>query len=270
MEEKNYSIPEGFTWSFTSLVAYEQCPKSFMLKKLRKVGEEAENFYSQYGSWGHAILESYYKGLIPHIALAEVYEKGFDDAVTLRPPYPKGVVEKSRAAGLRYFQNFKELEPEWEVLDVEKKFEIQIGGYPVVGIVDLVLRHKDTGDIVVVDHKSKSKASMTKEYETYKKQLYIYAKYIKETYGKFPSVMRFNMFKEGYEIDEPFNQEDYDKTMSWVIHVIEQTILDDEWEARPDDFFCFVLCGVKDYCWDKDLYKGKVLAEKEAKLLEGE
>jgi hypothetical protein len=213
------------------------------------------NFYSDYGTFAHQLLEQYAKEEIPCFALAEAYEQGFDVCVTHDPPpFPKGLREKYYEAGLHYFDAFDGFGDEWEIalIDgkpaVECKFEIRIGGYPFVGIADLVLRHKKTGAYMVIDHKSKSRKSMEKEIGTYRRQLYIYAAFIKEKLGVYPEKLCFNMFKEGYLIEERFNQEAFDEAMTWVVDTNEQILLEFEWEPQPSDYFCRFICGVLDYC----------------------
>ena len=58
----------------------------------------------------------------------------------------------------------------------------------------------------MLDHKSKGKFKSKKEQAEYARQLYVYAKYVKEKYGKFPKVLIFNMFNAGELIKIPFNK----------------------------------------------------------------
>lgn len=185
--------------------------------------------------------------------LAECYEEGYDEAVVHRPPpYPKGYAEKTYELGKAYFENFKGFGDEWKIVSAEEKFEIDIGGYPFVGISDLVLEHKETGELMVVDHKTKSAASMKKEKDTYVRQLYIYAAHVKKKYGKFPKIMRFNMIKTGEYIDEEFDQKKFDDTMQWVVDTIESILLEREWNINVNSYFCSQICGGRDYCSAKN------------------
>lgn len=227
---------------------------AFKLQYIDKVPQDG-NYFSDYGTWAHTLLEQYAKDKIPCFALAEAYQDGYDENITHKPPpFPKGMADKYYQAGLEYFENFDGFGDEWEiaVIDgepaVECRFEISIGGYPFVGVADLVLRHKETGDIMVVDHKSKSKNSMNKELATYRRQLYVYAAFIKEKLGVFPKILRFNMFKEGYFIDEVFNEEAYEETMNWIVDTIESILLETNWKVSGSNYFCRYICSVLDYC----------------------
>ena len=227
---------------------------AFKLQYLDKVPQDG-NYFSDYGTWAHQLLEQYAKDQIPVYALAEAYEDGYDAAVTHKPPpFPKGMAEKYYQAGLEYFESFDGFGDEWEIAQVDGKpavecrFEIKIGGYPFVGVADLVLRHKKTGALRVVDHKSKSKNSMDKEIGTYRRQLYVYAAFIKEKFGVFPKILSFNMFKEGYFIDEEFNIDAYNETMEWIVDTIESIFLESDWKVSGSSYFCRFICSVLDHC----------------------
>ena len=245
-------IPPNFKWSFSKISSFAHCPMSFKLQYIDKVPQD-ENSFSQYGTFAHLLLEKYSKGELPAIALASEYEDGYDSAVTRPfPPFPKGMAQKYYEAGLSYFENFDGFGDDWDVLSVEDKFEMDIGGYPFVGIADLVLRNKNTGEIWVIDHKSKSKSSMDKELLTYRRQLYTYAAHVKQKYGVFPDRLSFNMFKEGTWIHEAFDHQMYEDTMKWIVDTIESILFEVDWAVSPNSYFCRFVCGVLDACPAKD------------------
>ncbi len=221
---------------------------AFKLTYIDHVQKEG-NAFSDYGSLAHKLLEEYEKGEIPYFLLAEEYKARYDEVVSHPfPPFPKGMGQKYYEQGLEYFQNFEGFGDQYEILDVEEKFTIEIGGYPFVGVVDLILRDKQTDQIIVVDHKSKSKKSMHKEQEIYRRQLYTYAAFVKEKYGKFPSKLKFNMFKDNYWIEEDFNEQEYDDTIQWVVGTIEAILHEPDWLVCPSSFYCRFICSVFSGC----------------------
>ena len=245
-------VPPNMKWSFSKLSAFHHCPQMFKLQYIDHVAQD-ENAFSQYGTFAHELLEKYAKGELPAVALAAEYEDGYDDAVTRPfPPFPKGMPQKYYDAGLQYFENFDGFGDDWEVLSVEDKFEIDIGGYPFVGIADLILRHKTTGEIWVIDHKSKSKTSMSKELLTYRRQLYTYAAHVKQKYGVFPNRLSFNMFKEACWIHEDFDQAMYDDTMTWIVDTIEAILFEADWQPTVSSYFCRFVCAAFDSCPERD------------------
>lgn len=224
---------------------------SFKLQYIDHIHQD-DNAFSQYGTLAHKLLEEWAKGDLEDFELAAEYENRYDGAVTRYfPPFPKGYAGKVFGQGLAYFESFSGFGEGQEILSAEEKFELDIGGYLFVGIADLVLRDVNTGEITVIDHKTKSGSSMKKSLNTFRKQLYIYAAYVKEKYGVFPSLLRFNMLKEGTFIDEVFDESAYNETMQWVVDTIERIRNETEWNAKPNDYFCNYICGVYNQCQEE-------------------
>lgn len=252
-----------FRWSFSKLAAFKQCPMSFYLTYVENPGSEDElpGYFSEYGSLMHSILEQYYKGNLPVFCLADEWRSRYESEVIVAPPpFPKGFGEKNYDAAIRYLENFEGIPDGYKVLSVEKKFVLDIGGYPVSGIADLVLC--DTAlqpDIIIVDHKTKSMASMKKEYQIYRMQLYLYAIWCKQEYGVYPKTLRFNMVKDMVNIDEPFDETMVDVTKKWFldgIREIEACDMFEDWhscigaEETKEPYFCKWICGVNPSCDD--------------------
>ena len=97
------------------------------------------------------------------------------------------MAQKYFDAGLDYFDHFDGFGDNIEILTVEERFEIKIGEYIFVGVADLVVRDRNTGEITVIDHKTKSNSQMKKDIQTYRKQLYTYAAFVKQKFGVYPS-----------------------------------------------------------------------------------
>lgn len=181
--------------------------------------------------------------------LADAYEAEYDEAVKhYFPPFPKGMAGQYYDEGLQYFQSFDGFGDDKEILSVEDKFELDIRGNRFVGIADLVLQDKKTGDIIVIDHKSKSMNSMKKAQYENTRQLYTYAAYVKERFGEFPTLLRFNMFRYGENIDEPFAMERYEETMDWIERTIAEIKSEKEWKVSSSGYFCRFICSTRLHC----------------------
>ena len=85
-----------------------------------------------------------------------------------------------------------ELDEKAEVLFVEEDLRGEIQGYKFRGLIDLCLKNKDTGEIVILDHKSAEyplkldgtvKANKVDVFEKHKTQLYLYAELYKINFG---------------------------------------------------------------------------------------
>lgn len=241
-------LPDDFTFSFTSLSLFEQCPAAFKLRYIDGMKDEG-NFFSDYGSHMHRLLQRYEEGKIPFYLLAEAYDSEYTDAVThFPPPYPKGMAEKYYQAGLDYFNSFSGFGDDEEILSVEDPFHIEVEGNRLTGLADLVLKNKKTGGITVIDHKTKSATSMKKEHETFRYQLYIYAMFVHEKWGVWPEKLVFNGVRDTYWIEEPFDESMVEKTRQWILSVIERIRSEEEFPCRFDRYYCFHLCGVSFQC----------------------
>ncbi len=101
---------------------------------------------------------------------------------------------------------------------------------------------------------------MKKEYQLYRKQLYLYAIWIHEAYGVWPSKLRFNMVKDGTYIDEDFDESMVETTKKWFIDTIHQIetcdafedwttcISDKDYDQGKELYFCKNICGVNPSC----------------------
>lgn len=252
-------LADNFRYSFSKLAAFQQCPRSFYLQYVENPGNDDElpGYFSQYGTLMHSILEGYFKDEIPLFCLADEWRDRYDSEVTITPPpFPAGFGEKNYNAAVEYLENFGGLPDGYTVLSVEKKFVIKIDKYDVSGIEDLVLRRPD-GGIEVWDHKTKSNASMKKEYQLYRMQLYLYAIHIHEEYGVWPTKLCFNMVKDGKMIEEDFDESMVQKTITWfvnTIHDIEVCSAMELWvecigeDEVKEPYFCRWICGVNPAC----------------------
>ncbi len=232
-------------WSFSSLELWHTCRQAWYLRYVKGIKGDG-NAFSDYGTYCHKLIEEWAKGELPRIAMAAEYEDGYDEAVAHSfPPFPKGMPARYFEQGKGYFENFNGFGDEFEIIGVEDPFEIELGGNKVVGICDLILRNKNTGDITVIDHKSKTVDRMKKDYDTYVKQLYLYAAAVKQKYGVFPVRMAFNLFRSGEMMGEDFVYSKFLNVMGWIkatIAEIKTEVPEGHIEPHKDQFFCRWLC----------------------------
>lgn len=181
--------------------------------------------------------------------LADVYTADYDEAVKQYfPPFPRGLAGKYYEEGLNYFIRFDGFGDGYEILAVEERFEIRLRGNVFVGVADLILRKRETGEIIVIDHKSKSFNSLNRELKGNKRQLYLYAAYVREKYGVYPSLLRFNMFRYNDWVDEPFDPAAYDEMLDWTEQTIAQIRADQAWLVSSSGYFCRWICSARLHC----------------------
>lgn len=98
--------------------------------------------------------------------------------------------------GRDYFENWNGFPDNWELVESEKEIHLDINGNAFIGFIDLIVRDKNTGKYIIVDHKSKSKFKNDEEQAEYARQLYLYSLHIKEAFGEYPTQLIFNMLSE--------------------------------------------------------------------------
>ena len=262
------------TWSFSSVNSYENCPKCLYLSYLQDPSlEKDDNAFAQWGKLGHSLFERYVDGEIELYEMGEIYEKEYDEAVTLRFPPNKYVDlgESYHDKGKEYFENWEGFPDNWELIESEREIHLDIEGNTFIGFIDLIVRDKNTGRYIVVDHKSKSKFKDEKEKEEYARQLYLYALYIKDEYGEFPSHLIFNMFRANDVVTIEFDEKNLEKAVEWFRDTIKKIKNDNKFEDKiaieykkkgkslkqykKDSFFCNFLCGTRRYCLRSRDYK---------------
>lgn len=243
------------TWSFSKLSAFVLCPMSFKLQYIDGLPQE-DNAYAQYGTFCHGLLEKWAAGELLPFELANAFADGFDQNIPcLFPPHPRGLGQKYFDAGIRYFESFDGFGDQYEIVAIEERFEIRIREYAFTGIADLVLRERESGALAVFDHKTASLATMRKGLLGKKRQLYIYAAYVREKYGAYPSLLRFNMLRKAAFIDEPFDATRMVETEDWIERTIKAILTETDWRSKQPDYFCQHICGVREQCHTFDAQK---------------
>ena len=254
-------ILDKMRWSFSSVNSFNNCKRCFYLTYINKKSR-LQNAFAEWGSFGHSLLERYYKGELEFFELSQEYLDGYEENV--REKFPPNAYcdlgERYFEAGLTYFNHFEGLPEQYVVLDVEAKITTKVGDYPFVGFADLIIKDTNDDGIIIIDHKSKSKFKNEAEQNAFLRQLYLYALYVKEKYGVYPKELRFNMFRANQEVAVPFNEEDFVAAQQWFIDTVdaiyhEQKFLDKIIESekglkgfKKNDFFCNELCGVRESC----------------------
>lgn len=261
----NEFILDAFVWSFSRVNTYSTCPKSFKLQYI-DCKSKVQNAFAEWGLLCHSILEGYFKGEISLFDMEEEYKKRYDEYVQHEFPMTKtkNMNISYYEDGLNYFRNFRDFGSNYEVLGIEQRLTIELGGYKFTGFIDLILRDKKDKKIIIVDHKSKSGFKNNDELSHYLLQLYLYSKYIYDTYGEFPKELWFNMFRAGNICKCTFDEAEYRKSYDWFVSTIKQIYIDDEFvdkvyteymkkgkdiaDYKLNDYYCNNICSVREHC----------------------
>ena len=238
-------------WSYSRIKSFEACPYRWFLNYIEH-RREREQFYASYGSFMHALMAEFYMGKASPDEAAARFLTGFRDNVKGVRPSPE-LAAKYIEAGAGFLRGLRM--PQEEIVGVEKPVQFELDGIPFVGFIDLLTR-TETG-LIVTDHKSRAlkpktgKSPPTKgdaEIDEMMRQLYLYSAAIKDEYGSFPERLRFNCFRNGCLIEEPFREEAYEEAVRWAVGNVRKIMDTESFDPNPDFFACRWLCGFSDYC----------------------
>ncbi len=238
--------------SFSQLTTAQECPYQYYLLKIAGV-EPEENAFAQAGTLAHQLLAGWAKGEIPIKELPVQWIQRFSRSVTAEFPYylaSKGYASKLFDSVLTYFEHFDGFSG-FEIIGAEQEFQSSVAGEHFVGIIDLILRNKSTGGLMLVDHKSCSLSTFRKNKEQMYRQLLLYSKFCADEYGVFPETLRFNLFKENLYDEHPFDREDYVAARLWaegIIKEMKEKDVTDWFETKPEYFKCVNLCNCRGEC----------------------
>lgn len=257
MDEIKKYILDTTEWSFSSVNAYDSCPRMFKMIYLDSCVKQG-NAFAEFGSLCHKVLEEFYRGEITVFDTLPRYLSLYDEYIKHKFPKTRnGTMEKSyRNSGEEYFAEFENDFDGYEVIGIEEEFHIKIDGRNFTGYVDLILRDKDE-EIVIVDHKSKSKFNSADEKHHYARQLYLYSLYVKEKYGRYPKLLAFNMFRAKTIERIEFDENDCAEAEKWFTETIEKIYEDNEFKESPSKFFCDNICSVRANCEESYFYRGE-------------
>lgn len=245
-------IIDTMEWSFSRLNSFYNCPYEWKLHYI-DCNKSESGFFSEYGSLLHSILEKYAKGELSLFELNQYYEENFNEAIPHDAP-PNNYVDLRQSyydKGLDYLDNIDLDFDSYEILGVEKKIEFELFGKKFIGFIDLLVKDKSTGEIIIIDHKSASikifkngniSKSDQAHFLEFKRQLYLYSIPIIEEYGKV-SKLKWNMFKDKKWIEIPWKQEEYDEAIQWAKDTLELIEKETNWPPNPDSYYCRYLCG---------------------------
>lgn len=258
-------------YSFSRLNSFYTCPYEWRQVYINCEDKDGSAM-AQFGSLMHSILEKYAKGELEIFELSQYYMEHFADEVTYDFPPNKYVNlrQKYYDAGLDYLDNIDLDLSGYDVLGIEKKVEFIIGKYDCIGFIDLLLRDKESGEIIILDHKSASIGVLKsgkiakkdrEHFEQFKKQLYLYAKPVIQEYGKVDK-LKWNMFRSQSYIEIPFDQKEYEASLNWAENTIRLIENETEWglskeflKAQEEDkyppFYCMNLCSQRFHCAEK-------------------
>ena len=253
-------LGDKHVYSYSQLSSFDECKYGFYLLRIEGLEEETSNAFAERGTLIHDLLDQWAKKKLTKEDMLSEYERRYSDEVVTAWPRmlaSKGYAKKAYDQGIEFIENFDEFEG-FEVLSAEEKFKIDLPlangeTRPFVGIIDMMLREKKSGDLIICDHKSKSLQSFRKDEDKMYRQQLLYATYVNEQYGQFPDRLMFHLFNEaGCKMERLFSLQEYRETIQWASNQIkgieDYSILDWLTCKEKPDYFCWQICGARKSC----------------------
>ena len=241
----------GMTWSYSRIKTFYDCPYRFFLKYIHGL-KENDMFYASYGSYMHKLIERYISGKITREEMKIEYILNFSTEVKGGRPSEK-ILQSYFRAGLNYIENFSEFS--FNILEVEKKHSFKINDKNFTGVLDIL--GLEDNNFLIVDNKSrnlkprslkKSPTAYDKELDSMLTQLYLYSVPIEQEYGKLPSELCFNCFRNNTLIREKFNVYKYEDSKAWAVNSIREIENTERFSPHIDYFKCKYICGLNSEC----------------------
>lgn len=263
--DENIEQVEKKDWSYSRTTCFGHCKYEFYLDYIINNDElylSESNYYAEVGTFVHEILAMIFQGKLDPNDSARYFIENYDKNVFYR--VKKSTMDKTYDTCFEYFLNtdFSWIN-NYEILGVEMEQHFTIEGYNFVGYIDLLLRDKSDGKIVVLDHKSapypmkingEIKKNQLQSFLSYKKQMYLYCNAIYQQFGEFPKEITWNHFKEGGKFATiPFVKEEYDEAIQWFINTIKAIEKEENFDATQDFFYCTNLCNFRHSCEYQDM-----------------
>ena len=253
-------LGDNHVYSYSQLNSFDECRYGFYLQRIEGIEEQASNAFAERGSLIHDLLDMWAKKILTKEDMVDEYIRRYEDEVVTAWPRvlaSKGYAKKAYDNGIEFLKNFDEFEG-YEVLSAEEKFKIDLPltngeTRPFVGIIDMMLREKKSGDLIICDHKSKSLQSFKKdENEMYRQQL-LYSVYVKDKYGQAPDLLLFHLFNEsGVKPQRLFSEQDYNDALDWatkqILGIEDAVVLDWLVCKEKADYYCWNLCASRRQC----------------------
>lgn len=203
------------------------------------------------------MLEAYANNQLEIYELLDKFKDEFSNEVTMKFPKNKycDLQQSYFEDGVSYFTEYDGLS-DYEILGVEDEFLETINDdFNLKGFIDLELADDDN-EIIIQDHKSKAKFTSKREQREYARQLYLYSYRIFKKFGKYPKILRFNMFRKQIIVDIPFNKDDFDEAMNWMIETVAEIRKCVIFTPNYNEFMCNELCNHRKTCEHKKKVKG--------------
>lgn len=259
-QEKLPAKANPSTWSYSRTSCFGRCKYEFYLNYIVNDDDlylSEGNYFAEVGSLVHEILAMIFENKLKPEEAETYFRNAYKNNVFYQTK--EGIMKNTFKKCADYFRKERfEWLNDYEILGVELEERFSIQGHDFVGFIDLLLRDRRDGKIVVLDHKSapypmkkngEVKKNQLSSFNSYKKQMYLYCNAVYQQYGEYPKEIVWNHFKEdGQLVKIPFVMGEYEETLKWFIETIELAEKEEDYEPTYEFFYCSNLCNFRNSC----------------------
>lgn len=245
-------------YSFSKIKNFNNCKSAYFRNYFLNDKDKISNGTSEFGTFSHEILEKYAKKELEVYEVLSYYLEHYDENVKsdfvlkINDKFSKDFSELYFESGKRYFQSFNGFEG-IKIIESEYEFKENLDDkFYLIGKIDLI-GEDEKGDLILIDHKSKSRFKNKKEKDEYMKQLYLYSYGLYKKYNKFPKKIAFNMFRINEMVFSDFEMDKYKDTIEWVKNEVEE--IENCIDFNPNglgSFYCDNFCPYRHNCKYKE------------------
>lgn len=248
-------ILDNMNFSFSSVSTFENCNYAFKLTYI-DAEERVNNFYGQYGSFIHLIMEKFFDGELDYFEMASYFEDNYDKQITIFPPAFQGqIYDTYKEKGKKFFENFSFDRNQYDTLIVEDSIYLAVDGYKAIAKPDLLLKDKTTGKHILIDFKTANvyKPNGTldqKKMNGYMKQFLLYAWAIEQDRGIVVDEIHVWFINCNGKVEKAsVDQQAMVENLEWFKNSLNNIVNEGNFEPNnTNKFFCQNLCSVSGKC----------------------
>jgi hypothetical protein len=245
---------EHIRYSFSSLSTFNTCNYAFKLTYI-DMEERIDNFFGDFGSFIHTIMEHYWNGSLPKEEMANYFEEAYMDAIqTTPPPFPVGMEAKYYEDALTFLKAFPYSREDYDVIEIEGEHKFDYKGIKFIIRPDIILREKATGKVFLFDFKTSKPVKGKKQtwdeakMREYKRQVILYAHFFEQQTGIHIDRIKLLFVRLDREyVFEPTEAEIIE-TLNWLETTVQFIRWEEDFEPHVDPYFCNNICSVRQAC----------------------
>ncbi len=225
------SVNRELEFSASQFNTYERCPRIYQYRYIYKIPGKPKPYFD-FGSTVHMVIEE----LTNRIRDGQIVDKQIASEILKRMWNPKGFESKLEeekslqeiSVILEYFLEETRAIGK-QILDLEKKFVINIDDYLVNGVIDRI--DSDGNDYVIIDYKT-SRESFGPKKASEDIQLVLYSLAVLKLYGRMPKLVGWWFLRQNKKIMVQISTENIEMLIKKMSKIVE-SIRNSDFHPEP-------------------------------------